>query len=414
MATKKKSSNKITFTDLALSRLNPPNKGQRLLWDQGCKGLSLLISPGGTKTFRVLFKLGDKYLTATLGRYGEVTDDDQEDANITWARDQARKWRKLARDGKDPRDRAINVDAGKVGTFEHAVTEYIEGYCKDHQRRWNQTEYVLRNNCAAFLNKPMVRISKGDVLTLLRSMRETPGKQAQTYAWLKAFWKWAWQNDLAPSDLIGSIPFKRRHSQRQRVFSDDEIKAIWSAANSLDPVLGGYFKLNLLLAPRKTALAMMRGRDLNADLTLWTTPHEFTKSRKSAKPRKYLTPLPALARRILKGLTIEADAPVFPNLPIHVDKAGNPCLSARVTRALIKAGAPSDFTLHALRHTLATWLENLGHSEWERGLLLNHSKDGVTEGYSHGYPLELKRKMLDNWAERVERLVGPEGAVVLR
>jgi hypothetical protein len=41
---------------------------------------------------------------------------------------------------------------------------------------------------------------------------------------------------------------------------------------------------------------------------LWTTPHEFTKSKKkqqkktlSGKKRVYVTPLPALAIRILKG-----------------------------------------------------------------------------------------------------------------
>jgi hypothetical protein len=39
--------------------------------------------------------------------------------------------------------------------------------------------------------------------------------------------------------------------------------------------------------------------------TLWTTPHEYTKSKKSApKKREYLTPLPALAQRIVKRETL--------------------------------------------------------------------------------------------------------------
>jgi integrase len=83
---------------------------------------------------------------------------------------------------------------------------------------------------------------------------------------------------------------------------------------------------------------------------------------------------------------------------------------------LVKAGAPQDFMAHAFRHTIATWLENKGRSEWERGLVLNHSGGGsVIGGYSHGYPVELKKTMLVEWAEHVERLVSPgEGVARLR
>ena len=65
----------MIFTDLALARLKPPQSGQRLLWDQACKGLALLVSPRGTKAFRVLFKLEGKYQWATLGHYGDVSED---------------------------------------------------------------------------------------------------------------------------------------------------------------------------------------------------------------------------------------------------------------------------------------------------------------------------------------------------
>jgi hypothetical protein len=54
-------------------------------------------------------------------------------------------------------------------------------------------------------------------------------------------------------------------------------------------------------------------------------------------------------------------------------------------KAKRKISAPS----HAWRHTIATWLQNKGHSEWEIALILNHSGSDVTAGYSHGYPVEL-------------------------
>jgi integrase len=77
-----------------------------------------------------------------------------------------------------------------------------------------------------------------------------------------------------------------------------------------------------------------------------------------------------------------------------------------LSEKLVEFGAPKDFNFHAVRHTIATWLENAGHSEYERGLVLNHSgKAGVTAGYSHGYPLDLKRQLLCKWADHVEKLV---------
>ncbi len=62
---------------------------------------------------------------------------------------------------------------------------------------------------------------------------------------------------------------------------------------------------------------------------------------------------------------------------------------------------------------LSTWLENEGHSEYERGLVLNHSAYGVTAGYSHGYPTELKRQLLEKWADHVASIVQPKGVAVL-
>ena len=69
---------------------------------------------------------------------------------------------------------------------------------------------------------------------------------------------------------------------------------------------------------------------------------------------------------------------------------------------------------HAWRDTIATFLQNAGHSKWERGLVLNHAESGVTADYSHGYPLKLKLELLTKWADHVEGLVQPQGVALLR
>src|SRR6476620_9049360 len=123
------------------------------------------------------------------------------------------------------------------------------------------------------------------------------------------------------------IDFEKR--ERDRVYGAAEIKTVWSAASKLDPIEGNFIKLLMLLTPRKTSLACMRRSHLDDPdhPTLWTTPFELTKARKtSSKKRVYLTPLPALAQRIIKGLPKDAQDldRVFPGLPVHETEAGRP------------------------------------------------------------------------------------------
>jgi hypothetical protein len=98
---------RMGFTDLGIRNLNVTkrlaeinkervNQGlkelnQVQIWDTGQKGLSLLISSGGTKTFRATFKLNGKWVSTELGRFRELIkkdreDDDEENIEIAEAR----------------------------------------------------------------------------------------------------------------------------------------------------------------------------------------------------------------------------------------------------------------------------------------------------------------------------------------
>src|SRR5215472_11868500 len=66
---------KTTFTELSLRKLKVPKDGQALYWDGGDKGtlgLSVLVSSGGTKTFRSTFYLHGTRYDRKLGRVTEM------------------------------------------------------------------------------------------------------------------------------------------------------------------------------------------------------------------------------------------------------------------------------------------------------------------------------------------------------
>jgi integrase len=383
---------RMAFTDLGLARLKHPDTGQVVWWDAKQVGLSVLIS-GSVKTFRATFQHNGRYVTSKIGRYGEMT---LGDARATTAA-----YRVAASKGDDPRRPKASAD-----TYGEVADRFVQLYAKPRQRTWDQTERILKRNCAPWLKKPIASITKSDAYDLLDGFKADGHdyKAGITLRWLRTMWKWAWKREHVASPLMDQVDIHFEKRERDRVYSDAEVKSIWSAADRLDPVKAAYFKLLLLLAPRKSALVAMHWSDIKNGV--WVTPFEFTKSKKSsAKKRTYLTPLPALALRALSGLP-KSDERVFAGLPMH--------LSPRFSNALRKHGAPADFSYHACRHTITTWLENNGASEWERGLILNHAGSSVTTRYSHGDPLELKMELLTRWANHVTGLVRPEGVTLLR
>lgn len=423
---KRTEKNTMLFTDLGIERLKPPKQGQELYWDTSQRGLSLLVG-ARTKTFRSTFKLDGVWCHRTLGRFNEVVvEGDGENSKVRWAREQTRQDRARALKAEDPRLPPDTDAPKKALTYGEVVDKFIEHYAKPLQHTWDQTERVLKNNCRAFLSRPIDKIKPTEIRDLLRGFIADghQRKAAITKTWLKKLWRWAYDEDHVPVPVIKGIDnVKTVKGARDRVYSDAEIKAIWKAADQLDDAEGAFAKLLLLLAPRKTALATIRSPDVDEAKTLWTTPHEATKSRKSSdKENVYLTPLPPLALDVLAAVPRrEGVTRLFPDLPVHRTKGGRPTFYGVTLRHhLIERGAPKDFNFHAMRHTIATWLQNKGYSEWERGLVLNHASGAtVTAGYSHGYPLDLKRELLKAWADHVAALVGikrdaPTNVVPLR
>jgi integrase len=292
-------------------------------------------------------------------------------------------------------------------TFETVVDDFIRLYAQPKQRTWKQTESTLKGTCRLWLKRPINDITRSDAYKLFDGFiaEGRVYKAAVALAWCRKLWRWAWQREIVAAPLMDGVKLDFQRRERTRVYSDADIQAIWRAADQLDAIRGGYVKLLLILAPRKRELLRMKWSDIKDGI--WTTPFEDTKSKKTAKPRTYLTPLPALANRLLAGITTrDKEDGVFWTL------ASRP--EASLISDLKKHGAPH-FGFHVCRHTVATWMQTHGHSLYEASLVLNHSGSGVTAGYSHGYPIELKRKLLEEWSSHVANLVQPaEGVMLLR
>jgi integrase len=423
----RKSERTVRFTDLGLRKLKPHRSKQVLYYDKVQKGLSILVSPGGTKTFRSTYMLNGKWCTRSIGRLGENTTErsrSDDGWSVKVAREQAELDRGLAKEGKDPKAHHAEEARRRVAdgfTYREAVALFVDKHCKPRQRSWTQTEGHLLRHLEGWYERPVAAITADDLREVRDRLNEAGKERAASLAiaWIKSLWGFleeeGKQVDPRVFDKVrnrGSDTDKRE----QRVYSDDEVKAIWEASAKLSVEECAYVRLTMLLAPRKTALAFAKWGDLDLAAEIWTTPAELVKQRKTIKrPRTYRTPLPAMAMSEIKKLPRGLPhVRVFRGMDglTYNRKSDRPLFdTASLLRHLKAAHAPDDIRLHGFRHTIATWLEDQGHDEWERGLILNHKGSGVTAGYGRGYAMDRKRTLLEKWADHVAAVVSQQKEV---
>ena len=176
----------MEFTELGLKRMNvrkavakAGKASQVQIWDTGTngqRGLSVLLSSGGTKTFLVTFYLNGRPVTAKLGRFGDLS--------LQAARALASAYRAKAQEGVDPRPLRVKGRSQQVGRheqahegqgaavagnlYQHVVADFIELHAKPNQRTWDATRRALLKSVPQeWLNRDITTITKRDALALV-------------------------------------------------------------------------------------------------------------------------------------------------------------------------------------------------------------------------------------------------------
>ena len=393
------------LTDTFIRNLKPDGTRQHY-FDTQVKGLCLRVSPAGKKTFTIITRQRGKQLWREVNRCGEYGV-----ISLEEAREGARQGIQRAKLGLDPFP--VAQPEPELETYEVVVDDFIAKHAKPRQRTWKETERILKS--LPWGDRPISSITKKDAYALLDGfVADGHGPKAKvTLGWIKTLWRWAWKRDLVEAPIMDAVDIDYEREVRTRVYNDAEIKSLWTASG-LTHQERAFVKLAMLLGVRKTELAKMRRDELDDPErpTLWTIPFERTKAKKSTKKdrqRAYIVPLPPLAVRVIRSLLSDDDL-VFPGR--KQGQAFGP--GTRFLTKVRKASGIPDWYPHAYRDTIATWMQNEGASEYERGLILNHAGSGnVTGDYSHGYPVELKRQWLERWADHIANIVQPEGAELL-
>ena len=133
-------------------------------------------------------------------------------------------------------------------------------------------------------------VAKSDVTDALEGIldRGTPSAANHAYAAVRGLFNWAVDRGLVERSPCERLRAPARMVSRDRVLSDEEIKAVWKAAATVGYPFGRIVQLLLLTGQRLDEVVGMLWSELDFAKGLWLLPAARTKT---DAPTKYRCPL---------------------------------------------------------------------------------------------------------------------------
>ena len=379
----------VNITDAWLRKLKPPVEREDFR-DRGTRGLQLRSSPSGVKTFSFVFRLGSKMGRATLGRYPDV--------DLKFARTKADEFRKLVSQGIDPRSEKRAKRRLREMTVELMVHEFIQTYAKPKNSSWKQAESNLRLYLSNFYGtQPISEVTRADIHQILDDLiaRDKQTAANRALAHIRKFFGWLVERGYLNHSPADHIKPRHKESERDRVLSDAEIKAIWDAAEAMSGPYSAWLKLLLLCGQRRVETASMRRSQI-----IDGSWHLSATDTKNKQP--HIIPLPNQAQRLVDQL-IEKEGNFLIKSGRNGDRPVNGFSKAKLQ--MDRLSGVENWKFHDLRRTVATNLTKLGIDRLILQKIINHSERGVTQIYDRYSYMDEKREALQKWADRLDDIV---------
>lgn len=436
-----------TLTERRIATLRPRESGWCDLTDAAMPGLIFRVrpngwrgfalrytAPSGRRRFLVLGPHGSKPPALTLAaarrRAGELLLEVRAGKDPAEARSDARR---KARE-EVARGRALARGEPIPGSFAHLAHCYLRDHAKKRKRTWREDERKIeRELLPAWRERMAGTITRGDVRALVFAIAEGEGPRARsgrpapiganrTLALVSRIYSYAVDAEYPGVTANPAYRLARPAPERSRdrVLSEAELRALWTATEA-EPLLPRVaVRLLLLSGLRRGELLGARWRELDEDERgLWL---EISAER-SKNGRPLRVALSTFAREPLRELASAADSGsdlLFPGL-----KPGQPVcdlngpldrLRRRVAEIAGEEADPRPWTIHDLRRTFRTMLAALGVPPGIAERCLGHTAPearGVGGVYDrHSYAAE-RMAAAEALGRRVREIVTGERASVL-
>ncbi|WP_234729722.1 tyrosine-type recombinase/integrase [Acidocella facilis] len=401
----------MRLTEKAIDDLKvEPGRRDRLAFDDVTRGLGVRVTASGGKTFILQYTFEGTKRRMPIGAVSAIT--------LRDARAAARALLGEVALGRDPAaERRARVEAAKAARRRQAYTlnALIDDWRKEHlaERRPSYAAEATRALRVAFLHRlesGAELLTRDDARRILAALPKA--MRARTAAYGRACFSWAVKHGKMDANPFEALPFAAPKS-RDRVLSDDELRAVWRAAKGDHSRYGRIVQLLILTGQRRTEVAGMRWAELSPDRRTWTIGAERAKNSKAS-----IVPLNDPAREIIEAIPAGGDLVFGTRRGRDGAEVAFDGFSKCKLDLDAAAGLSEPWRLHDLRRTVATGLQALGVRLEVTEAILNHvsgSRAGIVGIYQRHEWADEKRAALDAWGRRVleiEQCLGKGGNVL--
>jgi len=366
------------------------------------KGLYLRVGDSGSKSWVLRYMLDGRAREMGIGSYYDLS--------LADARERARGFRKMVKDGVDPIDdrrvrRALlRAERAKVMTFRQCAEAYIVTHqaswrSQKHTAEWTRTLEVYVY--PVFGATPAQVIDVGLVMKVLDGIwLAKPETAGRIRGRIEAILDWATARGYREGDnparwrghLENLLPRKSklRPVQHHAALPYAELGAFMADLRQQNGIGARALEFAILTAARTAEVIGARWDEINFGEKLWTVPAARMKA-----GREHRAPLSHATIEILEKMqAIRTDEFVFPG-----SRSGHPISNMAMTMVLRRMGR-GDLTVHGFRSSFRDWTADQTNFPREVAeMALAHAvSDKVEAAYRRGELLRKRRQLMEAWA----------------
>lgn len=361
-------------------------------------GLFIEVKESGVKSWHYRYTFEGKQERLVIGRYPDLS--------LKEARQIRDESASKVAKGISPKQEKEDKKAGRLKSV--LFKDYGERYLnevikKDRKNPYNLVLY-LNNDIYPFIGHIVVnKITTEDVRRVIWRKKEQgyDASASQVRGLLKRMFDYAVTLGVVPFNPVLAIPTRHvfKNKPRDRYLTTDEIRQFYTTL--LNSRIYRPRKLGLLLSLltllRKSELLKAEWSHIDFEKRIWLIPVTKADS-KTGNSREMVVYMSDQIIEILKELkTIAGDEPyVFVGRKSGTHFSHN-AFNTSQKNALRLTDIP-DFTIHDLRRTASTHLNEQGFNRDAIEKCLNHSAVGVRAVYNKAEYAEERKEMMQKWS----------------
>lgn len=410
----------MALSDLTVRQAKPADKNYSL---PDTDGLGLVVAPTGGKSWHLRYYWLGKQKRISLGNYPEIS---LREARTL--RDEARAL--LARGINPHTDRKQKRHAVKLAanfTFRAVFDAWVEHRRKEIKEGRNSAlSQILRifdrDVLPSLKQTSIYDIRRPQLLAVLARIEDrkafTTAEKVRT--WLGQLFRYALVIveglEANPASDLGVVAEPKPPVKHNPYLHLPELPEFLQKLRLYNPrgwqtQLG--IRLLLLTGVRTGELRLATPDQFDLDRGLWIIPPQIVKQlqdemRKAGKRPQdvppYIVPLSVQAIEIVRYL-LSVMRPAQAHLLTHRSELEKRISENTLNAALKRIGYEDQLTGHGIRGTISTALNEIGYPKiWVDAQLSHSDPNKVSSAYNHAKYIEPRRRMMQDWADRLDLL----------